>query len=464
MAGPRSLPPRRWIVRSAIAALIGVLLLSAVVDAATSSGQVRLGPGTVDEPADERTYVSIQGFHFQGISNKKKPARLVAAGPRGDTRWLHDGGQTGAVWFYDVDPLADGNLLVTSTVPGDTVVYEYDPANRSIVWSRQLDAEDTHDVDLINGDELLVANMRNMNETSGQSDDRVYVYNLTTDEITWEWYARDHYPASTAGGYGEDWTHVNDVDKVGDGRYLVSLRNFDQAVVIDRPSGEIVRRLGSDGNLSRLYEQHNPDYLESENGTPAVLVADSENDRIVEYARENGSWTRTWKLTGRLKWPRDADRLPNGNTLVVDTLHHRVIEVTPTGEIVWEYYAAWAPYDAERGVPGSNGPTIRDLNASGNYVVSGGAGRGPAGRVTFSDWLVATVEGTPLEAQATWFAQRWSHITPFVKPVWLSSWAFASVIAALLLLVGWGVGEGVYQRARIRRAVAAAGNRIRSKV
>jgi hypothetical protein len=30
-----------------------------------------------------------------------------------------------------------------------------------------------------------------------------------------------------------------------------------------------------------LYEQRNPQYLRGQNGTPTVLVADSENDRVV---------------------------------------------------------------------------------------------------------------------------------------------------------------------------------------
>lgn len=32
-----------------------------------------------------------------------------------------------------------------------------------------------------------------------------------------------------------------------------------------------------------------------------------------------------------------ADRLPNGNTLITETVRGRVIEVTPEREIVWEF-------------------------------------------------------------------------------------------------------------------------------
>ncbi|MFQ3319609.1 MAG: hypothetical protein ACI80F_001680 [Natronomonas sp.] len=109
------------------------------------------------------------------------------------------------------------------------------------------------------------------------------------------------------------------------------------------------------------------------NGTPTVLIADSRNDRVVEYAREDGEWTRAWVLRGGgLDEPRDADRLPNGNTLVVDRRGDRLLEVTPTGEVVWEFYAPWQPYDAERigtyEMTGSAGVSERRTEACYEYL------------------------------------------------------------------------------------------------
>ena len=50
---------------------------------------------------------------------------------------------------------------------------------------------------------------------------------------------------------------------------------------------------------------------------------------------------------GGLDWPRDADRLPNGNTLITDSRNGRIIEVTPSGEVVWSYGGLKVPYDAD---------------------------------------------------------------------------------------------------------------------
>ncbi|MEA5407213.1 aryl-sulfate sulfotransferase [Haloarculaceae archaeon H-GB2-1] len=342
------LPRRRWLLRASLGLVVLALVVAGGL-ATASHDRVGIGAGTIEEEPTNRTVISVQGYHFQGRANAKKPARLLAVQPDGDVAWRHDSPRKNA-WFYDVDPMADGHLLVTSTVPGDTIVYEYDPASDERVWSQRLDAKDTHDVDLLDDGTLLVGNLRNYNETSGVNEDRAYVYDREADEIVWQWQFHERFDPDVGGSYEGDWTHLNDVDAVGDGRFLLSPRNFDQVLLVDRSSKEIVMRLGRDGQFETLHAQHNPDFLRGTNGTPTLLVADSENDRVVEYTRIDGDWERTWTVTG-LNWPRDADRLPNGNTLITDTHNQRVVEVTPRGEVVWEFYAPWAPYDAERRGP-----------------------------------------------------------------------------------------------------------------
>ncbi|WP_158058446.1 aryl-sulfate sulfotransferase [Halorussus halophilus] len=443
--------PRRWVVRGVAALLVLSLLAPAGISGATHFATTEDPTNlraSIDEPANGTTIISIQGFHFQGMANENKPARLVAVGPRGRVQWVHNGSGFDATWFYDVDPLENGNLLVTATAKGETLVYELDIETQERVWTQRLPIHDTHDVDLINGDELLVANMR----AEGKRD-RLFVYNMTKDDVVWRWQFGAHFPLS-GGGKSHDWTHVNDIDKIGEGRYMASPRNFDQVIVVNRSTKEIEMRLGSDDDYSVLNEQHNPQYLESENGTPTILVADSENDRIVEYAKENGEWKRTWNLgTKGLNWPRDADRLPNGNTMVVDTMNHRVFEVTPEGNVVWEFHAPWAPYDVERVNLGDEpgGPTIRDMGKSGSYNVSG-SGLAIQGKnsKTVSFWLVEVTRGTFLQQPANDFARTWAHVTPWIRPIWMNSWEFLGVVVGLLTLVVWGLGEVVYQRKRIQ--------------
>ena len=463
------LPPRRWLVRGLLGAfVVSLLLISGVLT--LSYEEPTLETDVTESTPESDTVIASQGWNARNVSLPGRPARLVSVDRSGDVEWIHDGPAGTDSWFYDVDPLPNGNLLVVNPVKGNTVVYEFDPESQQRVWTERFDLVDVHDIDLINDDELLVAGI-NYDEDR-PSRDRVFVYNRTTGDVTWKWLFKNHYPDDADKGVEtKDWTHVNDVDAVRDGEFLVSVRNMDQVVSIDRPTKEIELRLGADDDHETLYEQHNPTYFESENGTPTILVADSENDRIVEYARVGGppgkgEWKRTWTLTGDLNWPRDADRLPNGNTLIVDSMNHRVIEVTPAGEVVWEMDAPWATYDAERVAYGDEpgGPTIRDQNASGNVTLQGGTETGVAGAPTIPSVVKGVVAATPLPAAVTNAAESWRRVSPWFKPTWMPTWAFSIVVVCLGVVSIWGVGEGIYQRRRIRRRVATSFGGVRNRL
>jgi hypothetical protein len=334
--------------------------------------------GTISEPAAGTTVISVQGAR----GREKTPARLVGVGPRGKLKWVHDGPENiDVVWGYDVDPLDNGNLFVVGTFRegghGKTVFYEFNPRTQETVWVETVNITDTHDADLLDDGRIAIANMRNYDHANETNDDRLVIYNRSTDSFEEEWLFREHYQPDTGGDYVEDWTHVNDVDRVNDTHYLLSPRNLDQVVLVDIETGEIDLRLGADNQWKTLKRQHNPQYLEREDGTPTLLVADSDNNRIVEYEKRDDGWERTWTVGSgsTLEWPRDADRLPSGNTLVVDSRHNRVLEVTPTGEVVWEVYSPWLVYDAERVRVGDDdvpeGPTMADLDAGGTYELTG---------------------------------------------------------------------------------------------
>jgi len=411
----------------------------------TATAQPGACVGAVTETAEGGTVVSVQGAR----GAEKTPARLVGLAPDGSVRWVYDASADGTVWSYDVDPLPNGNLFVTSTVPGDTVLYEFDPVAGERVWTERFDAVDTHDADLVaGGEEIVVANMRR--NVDGESRDRVFVYNRTTEEITWEWSFREHgFEPDEGGEFGDDWTHLNDVDAVGDDAFLLSPRNFDQVLLVNRSTKEIELRLGADGNHDVLHAQHNPDYLETDDGDPVFLVADSENDRVVEYTRRDGGWDRTWTLTGDLNWPRDADRLPDGNTLVTDSWNHRVLEVTPGGEVVWEAYSPWLVYDAERlrTGDGSTGPAMADVDAPREATLTGAEGpRDDAGLETCADRIAALAgttatpypgDGPPL---TTTGPVDWEYDAPPGGPD-LRLVAGAAVLLAVLAL-----GAGRYRR------------------
>jgi hypothetical protein len=170
---------------------------------------------------------------------------------------------------------------------------------------------------------------------------------------------------------GATWSY--DVDRVGEDKFIASPRNFDQVVLLNQTTGDIELTLGEDENFDVMERQHQPDYLESEDGDPTFLIADSGNDRIVEYEHTDDGWENTWTPSRDMRWTRDADRLPNGNTLIADTVRDRVIAVAPDGEVVWEVYTPHHVYEVERIGTGdeSSGPTMPDQNATGDVELHG---------------------------------------------------------------------------------------------
>jgi len=130
---------------------------------------------------------------------------------------------------------------------------------------------------------------------------------------------------------------MNDVDRLENGNFLMSIRNFDVVVEVDPETDGVVEVYGEPGNHDLMYEQHDPNYLEAHD---TIIVADSENNRVVEYDAE--TMAEVWRYEGpgaddRLQWPRDADRMPNGNTLVADSRNFRALEVNASGTVVWAH-------------------------------------------------------------------------------------------------------------------------------
>jgi len=293
--------------------------------------------------------------------------------------------ESGADSYFDVTELPDGTVLAgfmhsgytegcgpydppcTKTgaqvidpraAGGPTVVREHafpvrTPAN-----------SETHDVERLATGELLLSDMEHER-----------IFTVRNGSVTWEWSASAFYDAPPDPSK-RDWLHINDVDAVNETHYLVSVRNANQILLIergvgvvtvineDRGTGDAACQLGGNqladfdgdgeircGDPAVMDHQHNPQWL----GDGAVLVADSGNDRVVELHREDGRWAPVWTLTEAagvpLHWPRDADRLPDGNTLVTDTLNKRLFEVTPNGTVVWSMQTPEASpiaYEADR--------------------------------------------------------------------------------------------------------------------
>jgi len=150
-------------------------------------------------------------------------------------------------------------------------------------------------------------------------------------------YWNSHYADESSGT--KDWSHGNAViEDPADGNFILSLRHQDWLVKIDSSTGDVIWRLGEDGDFTMsgegewTYHQHAPEIQDDgnllvyDNGNARTSLASDEAPftRAVEYdVDETGmTVTQVWEYRGESAYfspfVGDVDRLPNGNVLITD--------------------------------------------------------------------------------------------------------------------------------------------------
>jgi hypothetical protein len=176
-------------------------------------------------------------------------------------------------------------------------------------------------------------------------------------------YGRRLYFASNESYLNGDYLHANSVDILQGpvpgvansraGQALISFREISTVALIDparrsvvwAQSGPWVRQHDAQvlptGNLL-LFDNEGSS---AGHGRSRVLEVDPATSRIV------------WNYAGREDEPLDSlarssqTRLSNGNTLIVESMAGRVIEVAPDGDIVWEFVNPVRAGEGERRIP-----------------------------------------------------------------------------------------------------------------
>jgi len=167
-------------------------------------------------------------------------------------------------------------------------------------------------------------------------------------KVVWEWRAYEHLDPGIdiicPLEYRGEWTHMNTCTILSDGNILGSFRQTNTICIIDKATGNIVWRWGRE----ELGHQHEPTMLDNGN----ILVFDNGVHRY--FSQDLDYYSRVMEVnpaTNKIEWEYKADplsefysaigggaqRLPNGNTLICEDVAGRLFEVTPDGEIVWEY-------------------------------------------------------------------------------------------------------------------------------
>ncbi len=175
-----------------------------------------------------------------------------------------------------------------------------------------------------------------------------YLVEMTRDgRRVWEWRAWEHLdPVTDVITAVQDtralWTWANAVVELPDGNVMVSFRNISTIIKIDRQTHQIVWKLGA----PPLAGQHAPTPLPNGN----LLIFDNGPHRLdetlpfsrvieIDPSTREIVWSYQERIAEHFYSPRlsNAQRLPNGNTLICEGSFGRLFEVTSQGELVWEY-------------------------------------------------------------------------------------------------------------------------------
>jgi outer membrane protein assembly factor BamB len=221
---------------------------------------------------------------------------------------------------FDVELLPSGNILLV--LPGSGI-YEIDRKGE-IIWSHR-DKKVSHDADrLPNGNTLYV-----YGKEDTKNDPQVKEVD-PSGKLLWSWYAKKEFNKSPYKDiHNQGWTHTNAVTRLENGNTLISPRNFNMLVEVD-PQGKVVRTIGE----KYLKYQHDPEVLPNGN----ILVANHDTPHeVLEIDSQTGEIIWRYAIEKKRAWPvRDANRLPNGNTLITGTTV--LLEITADKEIVWRLF------------------------------------------------------------------------------------------------------------------------------
>ncbi len=178
-------------------------------------------------------------------------------------------------------------------------------------------------------------------------------------ELVWDWRIWEHIEVGnfpmTHTNVRHEFGHANTIVPIGEDRIGICCRYLDWVGVIDRATGDLT------------YQRHVPDwggphdFQPLDNGNFLIFAnrygQAPRGSKIVEWDPRTDQ--TVWEYWGNPSHTFDShyisgcQRLWNGNMLICEGLWGRLFEVTPDGEIVWEYIS---PFTTHR----EKGPSTGD--------------------------------------------------------------------------------------------------------
>lgn len=343
----------------ALAALEKISTLGYLDVSPEPAAAAQMGVTILDE---ERSY---PGYNLYTIRNQRA-AELIDARGREVHRWHQ---KEDFAWVRSV-LLPNGDLLVVGDLPRDPATTTKRTAPRfamrlnwdnEVIWKRKLSAH--HDIVITPDDRIGVLTVRGR-RPPGSPPSAIVVEDFVTllnqdgeveEERSLEQMLRARPDLFTflPGGRGRrkwDPLHSNSLRWMTDeslatkdaiyslGNIIVCFRHQNSVAIFDWEKQEVVWTWGQ-GDLD---EPHDAVVLDTGN----ILIFDNGPKRNWSRVLELDPLTKEIVWEYRAPTPRDFfsgarggnQRLPNGNTLITESNKGRAFEVTPNGDIVWEFF------------------------------------------------------------------------------------------------------------------------------
>ena len=342
----------------------------------TATDEVEVGPLPDDLP--ELTVQTREADRVRGgwtmfnLSNAEDeiPVIFAMVDHRGRYRWYHQLSTSGHGADSEIRPMDDGVLIAGTHIHFKGPIKLDWEGNEQ--WSYDLWMH--HDVRPAgDGEHFYYINKLDKCDQGVKSDGMVK-FSRETGEMVDSWQLCDYWAPEGELTY-DDWDHVNTIEPFpNEDAFLLSSRNQHSLIKLDIADGEADWAMGVQGDFNLegdqlFYRQHAPELQDNGN----IVLFDN-------GAFEGGDPSRPWSraieisydpetMQADIVWEfrpdpdifapiwGDADRLDNGNTLVVFGLRNsnpdrnsRIIEVDESSEPVWRLEAPneWGWYRADR--------------------------------------------------------------------------------------------------------------------
>lgn len=292
----------------------------------------------------------------------KKPLILAMVDEAGRYRWYYRHATSEPGGDVDVRAYKQGVLIGGGGINPAYITWEGD-----IVWTRPGYVHH-HVAPYGEEDQFILLTYEGgcPAEFDNHNSDIINIWDRIQNKFVYRWKICEHY---TPPVIEHDWSHMNAVEKFPDeNAWIFSCRNQHALFKLDLDTNEIVWKLGMQGDFTmkddfQFYKQHAPEILANGN----ILLFDNGHPDYRQYSKAIEIKYNTDNMTAEVVWSYrpdpdiktyaygDADRMPNGNTLMTfgweeDTNFSYIIEVTKEKEKVFEFVTPkkWLSYRAEK--------------------------------------------------------------------------------------------------------------------